>query len=243
VIRGGNGSQVKGRAIVVDGVAEAAERLEQDRGLLEHGSTAERTAGILRRHITEGLFKPDARLSEDIIGNALGVSRNTLREAFRLLSHERLLVHKLNRGVFVRVLTAADVTDLYRIRRLVECAAVQGTLPAEGGLAGLRAAVEAAEKASREERWGDVGTANMAFHQAVVDLIGSPRMTDLMGQVLAELRLGFLVVTDPHAFHGYYLPLNREILGLIEAGDTEGAQKALMEYLVNAERRLLEAYA
>ncbi|MFC6081184.1 GntR family transcriptional regulator [Sphaerisporangium aureirubrum] len=229
---------------MVDGVAEAAERLGRDRGLLEHSSTAERTAAILRRHITQGLFKPDARLAEDVIGNALGVSRNTLREAFRLLSHERLLVHKLNRGVFVRALTAADVRDLYRIRRLVECAAVgDASPPAEEGLAGLREAVGAAEKAAEEERWGDVGTANMEFHQAVVDLMGSPRTTELMSQVLAELRLGFLVVTDPRAFHGRYLPRNRRILGLIEAGDVEGARAALTDYLDDAEATLLKAYA
>lgn len=39
--------------------------------------------------------------------------------------HERLLLHQLNRGVFVRVLTVSDVIDLYRVRKLVECAAVR----------------------------------------------------------------------------------------------------------------------
>jgi hypothetical protein len=73
-----------------------------------------------------GLFPARARLSEDSIGGALGVSRNTLREAFRLLTHERLLVHELNRGVFVRVLTVEDVEDIYRTRSLVECAVVRG---------------------------------------------------------------------------------------------------------------------
>ena len=36
--------------------------------------------------------------------------RNTLREAFRMLSQERLVVHRLNRGVFVRELTVAAVS-------------------------------------------------------------------------------------------------------------------------------------
>ncbi len=41
---------------------------------------------ILRSRISEGYFPPGTRLSEDSIGGALGVSRNTLREAFRLLT-------------------------------------------------------------------------------------------------------------------------------------------------------------
>ena len=100
--------------------------LAADRALLGRTSTAERVAGILRERIAQGFFLPGVRLSEERIGNALGVSRNTLREAFRLLTHERLLVHRLNKGAFVRVLTAADIADIYRVRNLVECAAVRG---------------------------------------------------------------------------------------------------------------------
>lgn len=44
----------------------------------------------------------------------------TLREAFRLLSHERLLEHRFHRGVFVRVPTCTDVADLFLERRLLE---------------------------------------------------------------------------------------------------------------------------
>ncbi|MEO3809467.1 GntR family transcriptional regulator [Sphaerisporangium sp. B11E5] len=225
-------------------MAEAAERLERDRALLGRTSTAERVAAILRGYITEGVYQPGERLAEDAIGGALDISRNTLREAFRLLSHERLLVHRLNRGVFVRTLTAEDVADLYRVRRIVECAALREAVPpSQEGLARLREAVRAAERAADDERWVDVGTANMQFHQALVELAGSTRLEELMRQVLAELRLAFLVMTDPRAFHGHYLPLNRDILRRIEAGDLDGAQRALEKYLAHAEGELVKAHA
>ena len=78
------------------------EELSAERAALGRASTAGRVAEILRSHVTEGRLPPGTRLSEEDIGAALGVSRNTLREAFRLLAHERLLVHEFNRGVFVR---------------------------------------------------------------------------------------------------------------------------------------------
>ena len=56
-------------------------------------------------------------MSEEQLVEALRVSRNTLREAFRLLTHERLLVHQLHRGVFVPELHESDLVDLYRLRR------------------------------------------------------------------------------------------------------------------------------
>ena len=104
----------------------AVQGLEADRGLVSRKSTTERVAGVLRKRIAEGFFLPGGRLSEQDIGNALGVSRNTLREAFRLLTHERLLAHELNRGVFVRIPSIEDVVDIYRVRKIIECAAVRG---------------------------------------------------------------------------------------------------------------------
>ena len=78
--------------------------LKAERERLARSGTAARVTEILREQIAGGLFPPGTRLSEEAIGEALGVSRNTLREAFRLLGHEQLVVHELNRGVFVRVL-------------------------------------------------------------------------------------------------------------------------------------------
>jgi len=96
-----------------------------DHERLARASTAERVAEVLRDRVTAGYFRPGARLSEDVIGGALGVSRNTLREAFRLLSHERLVMHHLNRGVFVRMLSADDVHDVYAVRRIIEIGAIR----------------------------------------------------------------------------------------------------------------------
>ncbi|GII79549.1 GntR family transcriptional regulator [Sphaerisporangium rufum] len=222
----------------------AADRLAAERAMLDRTSTAERVAWVLRQRITEGVYEPGERLSEGPIVDDLDVSRNTVREAFRLLSHERLLVHELNRGVFVRRLTAADVTDLYRLRRLVECAAVrQAAGSSPDGLAALREAVHAAERAAAEGRWEDVGTANMGFHRAVVALAGSERLDQMMRQTLAELRLVFLAMRNPRAFHEPYLARNREILGRLTEGDAEGAARLLEGYLAEAERQLVEAHS
>lgn len=229
------------------------EELRSERSDLGRASTAGRVADVLRTRITEGHLRPGTRLSEEDIGAALGVSRNTLREAFRLLGHERLLVHEFNRGVFVRRLTVDDVRDLYQVRRILECGAVRrlaerlASSPPAGPtgelLAPVRAAVEEAESAAAQDAWVAVGTANMHFHQAVADLAQSPRVTEVMDHLLAELRLVFHVMDAPQAFHAAYLPENRAILELLVAGDLPGAETAIATYLDAAEAQLVEAYA
>ncbi|GAA5154813.1 MULTISPECIES: GntR family transcriptional regulator [Amycolatopsis] len=214
-----------------------------DRSVLSRTSTAERLADVLRARITEGHFPPGTRLSEEAIGGALGVSRNTLREAFRLLTHERLLVHELNRGVFVRMLSEADVADLYRLRKLVQCSIVREVQSPPGDrLAPVAAAVEAGEAAAARQSWRELGTADIHFHQALCTLAGSPRVDELMRGLLAELRLVFHVMADPQPFHEPYLARNRQILQALQRGHGNEAERLLREYLDDAERQLVEAY-
>ncbi|MDI9833560.1 GntR family transcriptional regulator [Streptomyces sp. KAU_LT] len=223
-------------------MAEQLGGLADDRALLGRTSTAERVSDILRSRISEGFFPPGTRLSEDSIGGALGVSRNTLREAFRLLTHERLLVHELNRGVFVRVLTVEDVEDIYRTRRLVECAVVRGLGEPPYPLDGPAEAVAEGQRAVREGDWKALGTANIHFHRELVALAGSERTDELMRSVFAELRLAFHVVDDPRRLHEPYLARNQELLQALEAGDTARAERILAVYLDDSLERVVEVY-
>ncbi|MFE0812499.1 GntR family transcriptional regulator [Streptomyces sp. NPDC058848] len=223
-------------------MAEQLTGLADDRALLGRTSTAERVSDILRSRIADGYFPPGTRLSEDSIGGALGVSRNTLRESFRLLTHERLLVHELNRGVFVRVLTVEDVEDIYRTRTLVECAVVRGLGDPPYALDGLAEAVEDGRRSAREGDWKGVGTANIHFHRELVALAGSERTDELMRSVFAELRLAFHVVDDPRRLHEPYIARNAELLDTLRNGEREQAARLLAVYLENSLERVVEVY-
>ncbi len=217
--------------------------LEADRALLGRTSTAEKVAEILRTRIIEGAFQPGERLAEDKIVKALSISRNTLREAFRLLTHARLLTHEMNRGVFVRSLTTDDVRDLYRVRRMIECSVVSAITAPPAGLAQVEAAVAEGERAERAGAWRELGTANMHFHQALTGLANSPRLDEMMQQIIAELRLAFHVMNDPERFHGPYLSRNQAILIDLRRGDGPSASEKLSDYLTVAETQLLAGFA
>ncbi|MFE1955352.1 MULTISPECIES: GntR family transcriptional regulator [Streptomyces] len=221
---------------------EELHALADDRALLGRTSTAERVADILRSRIAEGFFLPGTRLSEDSIGGALGVSRNTLRESFRLLTHERLLEHRLNRGVFVRVLSVDDVQDIYRTRSMIECAVVRSLGRPPYALDRVAAAVAEGQRGAKKREWKVVSTANIHFHQELVALAGSERTDELMRSVLAELRLAFHVVDDPRRLHEPYLVRNQEIVDTLAEGRRDAAEKLLADYLDDSRDGLVEAY-
>jgi DNA-binding GntR family transcriptional regulator len=208
----------------------------------DRSSTAERVADVLRRRITDGDLAPGSRLSEEQLVQVLGVSRNTLRESFRLLTHEGLLVHLLHRGVFVRVLDEDDLVDLYRLRRAVECAVVRSLPPLEpGALRPLEDDVRAAERAAEHEDWRAVATANMRFHSHLVGLASSRRLDEVTARLLAELRLAFSAVASPALLHAPYVGRNRSLLALLERGEVERAACELDAYLDDSLAALLAA--
>lgn len=209
----------------------------------ERVSTAEHIAAQLRERIINGELKPRTKLSDLDLSQEFDVSRNTMRDALRLLSHDRLLVQVLHRGAFVAWASADDVRDIYRVRRLVEPAALRqaGQAP-PGALDAVRAAVEEGEKAAAAADWTAVGTANMHFHQALIGLAGSKRLDELMERALAELRLVFHVMAQVKDFHEPYLAVNRQIADLLTAGEPATAELRLLDYFDRAESQLLAAF-
>jgi DNA-binding GntR family transcriptional regulator len=200
-----------------------------------------RVAEALRDRIIAGELMPGQRLSESALAGELTVSRNTLREAFRLLTKDGLLRHEPNRGVFVTIPDHVAVIDIYRVRRLVECQALAGAQPDHPAIARMRAAIEAALASREAGDWRAVGSANMAFHAAIVDLADSGRLAAFYAQVAAELRLAFGLLDAPEALHAPFIDGNRAIMETLETGRAKAAADMLESYLQRAERILLDA--
>jgi DNA-binding GntR family transcriptional regulator len=220
--------------------------LETGHALIDRSSTGEKAADILRTRIIRGRYRPGSRLVDTDLALEFGVSRNIVREAFRLLSHERLVVQEFNRGVFVRIPSVGDVADIYRVRRIVECQAVRGlrrgNVP-EAIVAELDECLALADQALAEGDWLALGTANMQFHELLAGLAGSERIDELMRRLLAELRLVFHKVDDPRGLHEPYVARNAELFELIRSGRGDKAERYLTAYLDHAQRQLLDAYA
>ncbi|MEQ4794643.1 GntR family transcriptional regulator, partial [Klebsiella variicola subsp. variicola] len=61
---------------------------------------SQKVANIIRQKITIGELPPGERLSETALSETLEISRNTLRDVFRVLTQVGLLTYKPKRYVF-----------------------------------------------------------------------------------------------------------------------------------------------
>lgn len=193
----------------------------------------------MRRAISAGEFEPGEQLIEAEMVDKLGVSRNTLREAFAMLVADGLLERIRNRGVFIARLGADDIADLYLARAAVEPAAL--AWGEHHDVDTLADVVGQAEQALAAGRTADVALCNQRFHRQIVAGMGSATLDSQMDRLLARMRLVFLqVLRREPGFHGDFVGVNRRVVTLLSEGRNTEAAEVLHDSLVQTCRRVQE---
>jgi DNA-binding GntR family transcriptional regulator len=154
-------------------------------------STTEQAAAVLREAILSGRIPPGTPLREAALAAELGVSRNTIREAARLLGADGLVRHYMNRGIVVSEITSGDVSDIYAARAAIEAAGTD-VLTAHRDPAIYRTLEDLVDQIEDAFARGDtdgVLEGDRLFHATLVAAAGSPRLSRFHAQLQQEQRL------------------------------------------------------
>lgn len=87
-------------------------------------SVSDYLADHLRTEIITGSLEPGEKIKEYQLAEDLEVSRSILREVLRTLESERLVDTIPRKGSYVSRISLADFIELYEIREMIECKAV-----------------------------------------------------------------------------------------------------------------------
>ena len=212
---------------------------EQARGFLEplvQQSTPSIIADKLRSAIGHGHLPPGAQLGEADLARDLGVSRGPLREGIQRLTQEGLLVSIRNRGVFVIEMTPSAVRDLYVARAAVERAAAallvrRGTATDE-----LLGQVARMEAAGRDRTGVDDGV--IGFHETLVGLAESPRLSRVHRTLLTETRMCLPGLDAEYAVSAERVAVHREIAEAVRNGKAPAVDRLLVRHMDDAFDRL-----
>ena len=227
---------------------------------------AEVIAERLRRQIVRGeLSEGETLPSEQELQGRFGVSRPTLREAFRILESESLITIRrgAHGGALVRLpntdvaaryaalileYRATTLDDLYQARIVIEPAAV-GLLAAnrtEQDIVRLRQALE--EHDALVDQPNRLIRTHTAFHALLIELTGNQTLQVLTGMIqrIIDLANWKHVETDAGtaehttATHRGFKAHHR-VVDLIEAGAETGAAELWRKHLTEARDYLLRA--
>lgn len=187
--------------------------------------------------IASGTYLPGEKLNEVNVAQSLGISRNTLREAFATLVSEGLLERIPNRGVFITEPTREDLADMYAARMVLEPGALlwgrrEGLDELEGIVSTAEELRDSAGSNASEEDIRAIADANQDFHRAIVASAGSAGLNHSMDRILAQMRLGFARANRlNHEFHVEFIAQNRTVTDLIAEERWQEAANQLAGFL------------
>lgn len=198
-------------------------------------TTAQQIADGLSERILAGAFRPGERLRESAIAAELGIARNTVREAVRLLEHGGLIRFQANRGAVVISPTPRSVDELYTAREHLEAAALAAPLDT-AQLAAVERAYDHLVTVTGSLRRADIVAADLAFHGAIVATLGNARIDAFYAGLTRELRFYLMALSahereneNPRRLLGEHEPL----MDAIRAGDAERAQREARHHIAS----------
>ncbi|MDN5760996.1 MAG: GntR family transcriptional regulator [Microlunatus sp.] len=210
-------------------------------GRLVQESTAAIIASRLRKAIRDGELPAGAQLGEAQLARELGVSRGPLREGMQRLTQEGLVISIRNRGLFVVELTADDVRDVYVARSAVERAAAQLVLQRDVAAAAdqLLAVVNEMRQAADDQRSDRVGDLDLEFHNVLVSLAGSPRLSRTHHTLLTETRMCINALQTTYPPPDERVPEHRAIAEALLLVDPGVVDRLIVTHMADAVTRLL----
>lgn len=87
---------------------------------MAYGYTVDQVVADLRKMILRGDLDAGDHLRQDDLAHRLGVTRVPIREAFKTLVAEGMLVHRHNYGHFVARLSSDELQQIYWVRKVLE---------------------------------------------------------------------------------------------------------------------------
>lgn len=193
---------------------------------------------------------PGEPLVELALCERMNVSRTPVRTALRMLEKDGLVNFIPNRGAYVKPITAADISEIYVIREIMEgyCAAKACEIISDDSIRYIEEKLDLAKQKMEEGDYEQASTLASELHNVIIGLAGNHRIKD------------YLISIGQYAGRMQHLPTDarqallasdrehRAIVEALKARDSELAEKlmkahirsvrkdAIFEYVTNMSR-------
>jgi DNA-binding GntR family transcriptional regulator len=182
--------------------------------------------------ICGGELAPGVRLTQEDLAATLGVSRQPVLQALRLLKKEGFISDAGRRSLRVAPLEAQAITQVYEVRAVLD------------GLAARRAAQANAEldptvifegrRAAAGQRIGSMIDADMQFHHLIYAASGNPLIAETANHHWPHIRRAMGAVMQTVGLRRPVWDEHEAILQAIHGGDADLAERLAREHCARA---------
>ena len=155
---------------------------------ITQASLAEIVTERIREAIIRGELAPDERITEVEISKVTQVSRSPVREAFKELESQGLLVRKEDKCLYVWMPTARDIEEIYSLRCMIEIMVAELIIDkiGEEDYRVLEQIIEDSEKAILAEDFLEITKLDLRFHDYLVRRTHHSRLINTWSPVMSQ---------------------------------------------------------
>ena len=197
----------------------------------------------LQQEILTCVLAPGQVVSERELARKYEISKTPMREALSQACHQGLVQRLPGRGYLVAPITIKDIRALFDLRLILEMAAVERAVQqtSSGLIAALREMSAVKYELDEPESHILFLKTNRAFHLALAEAAGNPRLFALMADLFDELdrlfHLGLRLRDSSEEMRREH----QELVAALESGDVTVARQVITEQILSSRDRILEA--
>ena len=201
-------------------------------------SIADLAKGHIQVWIIKGEYQPGQQLKEEEIAARLDISRPPVREAFKMLEAEGLVIRRPRRGVFVTEMTEKDVWEAYTLKAALYELAMELAMHtiSESQIRKLETVVKRMESCVRSEPVDLLRYQkhHRDFHSRIMEFSGHDRLKKIAASIHNQIsRFSYKSLQNKKHLE-VSARYHRQILDAIKNRDSTRACKLMKEHVLNA---------
>jgi DNA-binding GntR family transcriptional regulator len=201
-------------------------------------SLRDRAYAMLRQAIADADIyqtREEIRLDDRALSESLGVSRTPVREAMTLLEQEGFLRTVPRRGIYIVRKSKREIVEMVQMWAALESMAARlATQNAtDEEIARLRHMFDDFREATPAEHIAEYSNANIAFHQAIVELSKSQIILDTIKNIFIHVRAIRRLTISQSDRASRSIVDHLRIVEALEKRDTELAERLVREHSLN----------
>jgi len=200
-------------------------------------SIKESATEYIRNKIITGEFIAGDSINETALASSLSISRPPIREALRTLENEQLVASIPRKGTYIKELSLNDLRDLYQVREMIECYAIE-LLKHNNirNLPGVASSLEMSSHLSKPDN-DDTGqklnylNISYNFHVKLVESSGNELLTYWNNSMCSHLNRYQFIYFSASGFHRNSQEDHQQIFDSITMGAYEEARESLRSHI------------
>jgi DNA-binding GntR family transcriptional regulator len=182
--------------------------------------------------ICDGELAPGARLTQEDLAATLGVSRQPVLQALRLLKKEGFVHDAGRRGLRVAPLEAHAITQVYEVRAVLDGLAARRAAQAKAQLD--PAIIGEGRRAAAGSRIGAMIDADMHFHHLIYAASGNPLIAETANHHWPHIRRAMGAVLQTVGLRRPVWDEHAAIVQAINSGEADLAERLAREHCARA---------